>query len=215
MKETSEENDHSLQVCHGVVVFGVHLAEGLEAPRQSMFGQFYVGVTTLSPAELGTASWQKGGSSTERNIWAVHSVSHSQLPHCNTAVFCNEPFTFSQGMSIFVTVDRERGTLSLSCNGKCFSDVFTGIPIRGIQSFSLMNSRSDLDLTRNANQARIEPMYSGESSTKTVFKVYEAYLSALDMAFSGSLSASDTSSAEDIVAMCPSWAYWQWLSTTE
>ena len=93
----------------------------------STLGQFYVGVTTAKVATLGNISSWKATDEVP-TVWALHSLTRSQLHHCDETGFGSDPYLFACGMPVTIEVDRDRGTLSFARTGRSFRDVFVGLP---------------------------------------------------------------------------------------
>jgi hypothetical protein len=112
----------------GKVSFSVTInSRSGEIKPLSTLGQFYIGVTTSKVGALSNiSSWKSADG--PPTVWAIHSLAHSQLHHCNESAFSNDPFLFACGMPVTVEIDRDCGTMSVSRTGRSFPDVFEGIP---------------------------------------------------------------------------------------
>jgi hypothetical protein len=110
----------------GTCSFSVYISyHGTEQTQVQNFGQFYIGVTSLSASELSTSSWNQADPPT---VWGVHSIASAQLRHCSDSAFAGDSFTFSANSAVGIELDRDAGTMSLTRNGKTFSNVFSGVP---------------------------------------------------------------------------------------
>jgi hypothetical protein len=128
-------------------------------------GQFYIGVTTAKVAALSNiASWKSAEAAP--SVWALHSVAHSQLHHCNAAGFGHDPFLFACAMPVTVEIDRDLGTMTVRRPGSVYANVFDGIPKGAALTPFVQIIGEKTAAGRRAARRRLPPLSSGASTCR-------------------------------------------------